>query len=154
MKKLFTVFLIVTFLVPCFALADLPDLSDLSYEELVKLRGMVQRAIWDTDEWQSVTVPAGVYRIGDEIPAGHWTIQTSVYSLVAIHYGKKLTEPGTEIDYSTSLYDCIITLDLERKNELHQIDIILKEGNYISFSGEVIFYPYNGKLNFTFNKGN
>ena len=153
MKKLITIVLILALLLPAAASADVPDVSGLSFDELISLRGAVMRAMWASDEWQSVKVPGGVYQIGVDIPEGHWTIQTPSHSLVYIYYGTQLTEPGTEVEFSSSLYNTVITLDLEMTSCLHQIDIILTEGNYISFSGEVIFYPYTGKLDFTFNRG-
>ena len=74
MKKLLCL-LFVLVLLPVVSLSDLPDISGLSYEELVQLRDCINLAIWNSEEWQEVTVPPGLWKIGDDIPAGHWTIR-------------------------------------------------------------------------------
>ena len=53
------------------------DLSGMSYDELVILKDRIDKTIWDSQEWQEVTVPQGLYKIGEDIPAGKWTILAS-----------------------------------------------------------------------------
>ncbi len=53
------------------------DLSGMSYEELVVLKDRINLAMWECDEWQEVTVPEGVWTVGEDIPAGHWTIRAA-----------------------------------------------------------------------------
>ncbi len=50
------------------------DLQGLSFNELLALREQINLAIWNSNEWQCVEVPAGNYTIGIDIPAGYWTI--------------------------------------------------------------------------------
>ena len=150
MKRFLSLFLLLV-LLPVVSLADLPDISGLSFDELIELRGKIMWAIWACDEWKEVKVPAGVYKIGEDIPAGRWNIQTSSHSLISIKYGKELNDPETDIDNSTMIWGENITLDLDKPQYPHFVDITLKEGNYISFSGEVLFYPYNGKHKLDFN---
>ena len=76
MKKLITVILILALILPVAALADLPDLSGLSFNELVQLRDQLNLAIWNSQEWQ-VTVPIGVWKVGEDIPVGKWTIRAA-----------------------------------------------------------------------------
>ena len=64
MKKLLTIILILALAVPAAALADLPDISSLSYDELIQLKDQLNLAIWNSQEWQEVEVPAGTYQIG------------------------------------------------------------------------------------------
>ncbi|MBQ6364680.1 MAG: hypothetical protein IJH81_05860 [Lachnospiraceae bacterium] len=51
------------------------DLSGMSYEELAELKDQISLAMWDSEEWQEVTVPQGTWIVGEDIPAGHWTIK-------------------------------------------------------------------------------
>ena len=76
MKRFFCLLFVLVFL-PLVSLADLPDLSGLSFDELVLLRDQLNLAIWNSKEWQEVKVPIGVWKIGDDIPVGKWTISAA-----------------------------------------------------------------------------
>lgn len=68
MKKLLCAVLILC-LVPMISLAEI-DLSGLSTEELMDLNKAVIMEIFSRDDFQLVTVPAGTYKVGEDIPAG------------------------------------------------------------------------------------
>ena len=74
MKKLLTIILILALVVPAAAFADLPDISNLSYDELIQLKDSINIAMWNSQEWQEVTVPIGVWVVGEDIPIAHWSI--------------------------------------------------------------------------------
>ena len=89
MKKLILLLLVLALLpVGCFA--DLPDISGLSFDELIQLNRQVRQALWASDEWKEVKVPAGVYKIGEDIPSGQWSIQAPSGSYVYIAYGTNI----------------------------------------------------------------
>lgn len=79
MKKLISVFLILC-MIPCICFASSPtkaseiDLSGLSFVELSSLRDRILKEMWESYEWQEVTVQQGIYTVGVEIPAGEWDI--------------------------------------------------------------------------------
>ena len=75
MKKLITVILLLALLLPAAALAELPDISGLSYDELVQLKDQINLAIWNSQEWQEVTVPQGEWIVGEDIPVGQWIVK-------------------------------------------------------------------------------
>ena len=150
MKRLITILLILALLLPAAALADLPDISGLSFEELGRLLTNVKKAIWASEEWKEVKVPAGVYKIGEDIPAGHWSIQAPSGDYVVIFYGSELDATGTGIEDEFCEYWGSISGD-STDNSLHQLDIILAEGHFIEFRNAVYFYPYVKKLDFSFN---
>lgn len=77
MKKLLTIILILVLALPALALADLPDISSLTYDELVELKNQINLAMWNSQKWQEVTVPVGVWTIGEDIPVGKWRIAVS-----------------------------------------------------------------------------
>lgn len=132
------------------------DLSGMSYDELVALKDQINLAMWQSDEWQEVEVPQGVWLVGEDIPAGHWSIKTDA-SWASINIGTKLDETGKSIDYmdsrfvryeqvsspSSSIYD--------PKSDKTEVDFDLTDGTYVVIEyGSVIFTPYSGKpaLNF------
>ena len=160
MKKLIALLLILALALPALALADLPDISGLSFDELVQLREQVNIAIMQQKEFQNVEVPAGVYEIGKDIPAGHWTITPAPNSYVAFWYGDKLNDSGTDAGYGWDIingYNGIISTKTNKDgswknpNDAHWIDIVLKEGWYIRTGGTIYISTYVGKPDLGFN---
>lgn len=82
MKKLVSFFLTALLLFSA-ASADPVDLSGLSFDELVALRDQINLAIWNSQEWQEVTVPAGIWQVGKDIPAGHWSIRVAAEKIIS-----------------------------------------------------------------------
>ena len=149
MKKLISFVLILALLLPAVALADLPDLSGLSFDELGQLISQAKRALWACPEWQQVEVPAGIYQIGEDIPAGHWSIQVPSGEYVYYAYGSQTDRTGTKIDDDfTDIFGAISGDATD--HALHQLDVIFEDGNYFEIRGTCYFYPYVKKLNFTF----
>lgn len=146
--KRFLCLLVGLALVPLFAFADYencPDVSGLSYLELMYMHGCVNRALWACEEWTKVEVPSGVYKIGDEIPAGRWTITpTASDDFYTIHYGTKLNRTETGID-SDSIVDSWNISSNYSDSMRHRLDITLEEGYYIDLGHKSTFAPYTGK---------
>ena len=143
MKRLICL-LFVLALFPVYSLADLPDISGLSYDELVQLKDQINLAMWNSKEWQEVTVPGGLYKVGEDIPEGHWTIRAlppkGYYNVV---YFDKINEYGTDPDWGFSGWNGLLSaLDDDR---LHYIDLDMKSGMYFKCGGPVVFTPYSGK---------
>ena len=134
-----------------FAHADTFDLSGLSFDELVALKDQINLAIWKSQEWQEVTVPQGVWLVGEDIPAGHWTIKTNA-SYAHITLGTALDETGKDIDIWKSYFYHGESINSQNykyfdpTSNKSEIDFDLKAGTYIIIdSGSVIFTPYAGK---------
>ena len=151
MKKLITIILIMALILPAAALADLPDISGLTYDELVKLKDQINLAMWNSQEWQEVTVPIGVWKVGEDIPVGHWSISLSPDASgrwAKIIYCDKLDASGQD---AANRFDCDIYsyLDVaapENDRYAHVIDIDLQPNTYIIIgNGSVVFTPYSGK---------
>lgn len=158
--KRFLCCLFALVLLPVVSLADLPDLSGLSYDELVQLREQVNLAIWQCPEWKNVEVSSGVYEIGKDIPSGYWTITPAPNSYMAFWYGNKLNASGTDAGYGWDTVNGFNGILSTRKNkdgswkhpdERHQLDIVLEDGWYIRFEGTIYFTPYIGKPDLGFN---
>ena len=56
----------------------------------------ILEAMWKTKEWQKVEVPAGVYQVGVEIPAGEWTLSNDNYFMVVVGSNLNATKTGVE----------------------------------------------------------
>ena len=145
MKKLIALLLILILAVSSAAAEQDNEFTGLSYIELMGKLGKVQRAMWACDEWTSVDVQAGVYRIGEDIPAGHWSITAAAENdFYTIGYGTKLNATGTGID-DDSLVDWWTLSSDYSSPMLHRLDIILEEGYYIELGHKSTFQPYSGK---------
>ena len=154
MKKLLILFLLLVLLAGS-AAADPIDLSDMSFDELVALRDQLNLAIWNSQEWQEVTVPAGVYRIGKDIPAGHWTIRVvGQNSFVLVSYFDILDDVGKSMSPNAYLFHTIIASPgLSAFGEVNpeSVDIDMMDGWYFKCDGVVVFTPYAGKPDLGFN---
>ena len=148
MKKIFAL-LLALFLLPAFSLADIPDISGLSYDELVQLNNQINLAMWNSEEWQEVTVPPGTYQIGVDIPAGHWTIKPGIdHGYFAVWYFEKPNEFNKPFATFTKYdYTQLATEDWNAFNEeyIHFCDYDMIDGWYFYTEKTVIFTPYTGK---------
>ncbi len=156
MKK--TVIALVVFLalsIPCLALADV-DLSGMTYDELVALKDQLNLAMWQCEEWQEVTVPQGLWVVGEDIPAGHWTIKCSEASSSYITVSDTLDASGKEADYSSKYYYSESVNNpnsdyFKPNSDLTEIDIELSDGLYVQIDfGSAVFTPYTGKASLGF----
>lgn len=153
MKKVVAIIFIVLLSLPLLSLAEVPDISNLTFDELVALKEQLNLAIWNSQEWQEVTVPAGIWTIGEDIPAGYWTV-TPKDAIASFWYGDKLNEAKTDAGYGWD-YNTGVAVTLNGKvnkdgswkypDEQHQISIDMKEGMYVKLKCSYIFTPYIGK---------
>lgn len=149
MKKLVAL-LVLLLVLPVAAQADV-DLSGMTFDELVALSDQINLAIWNSQEWQEVTVPQGLWKVGEDIPEGHWTIKAADGVYAYVNYGNTLETNGKEVSYtSRDYYSERVTSGtyrlFEKGEDILQIDIDAKSGSYIEIeSGDVIFSPYSGK---------
>ena len=126
MKKLFSVILLVC-MIPVFAFAA--DLSDLSFDELIKLRDEINAEIVSRPEWKETEVPAGQWVVGEDIPAGTYSITCATHALVRVW--KKAVN-----DYSNS---GLLFNQAVKKETIGKIS--LEAGWIFDTSGVVIFAP-------------
>ena len=158
MKRLLSVLLLLC-LLPVLSFAYDPDLSSLSFDELISLREQVNLALFNSDGWQSVEVPAGFYQIGIDIPAGHWTITPAPDNRFNLCYADKTNASLSDIGPGWDSINGWNGILSSKKNKdgswrdteyPHSLDLLLTEGWYIRFSGTVIFTPYVGKSDLGF----
>lgn len=156
MKKLLSVVLILLLLIPS-AIAEELDLSKYTFGQLVMLRNLCQMEMMKRDEWQEVTVPVGVWKIGEDIPAGHWNItasKESAYGWGSIEYCDKLDITKKEPDrHNVSIYyhAQVKYPGSNASVEATSIDLELEEGMYLIIEySAMVFTPYTGKPNLGF----
>lgn len=95
MKKLIAIVLALIILISV-AIADF-DISALSFDELLLMSKQVTAEIISRPEWKEVTVPSGQWVVGEDIPAGFYSISPSGkggYIRVRNESGKLLLSQG------------------------------------------------------------
>lgn len=127
------------------------DLSGMSYNELVELKDRINKAIWDSAEWQEVTVPQGIWLVGEDIPAGHWTIKPCDGASTQVIIGTELEENGREVVYDSKRYyrGFVVSPTAHNYKEGQQmqfLDFTFIEGDYVEINiSDAVFTPYSGK---------
>lgn len=126
------------------------DLSGMTYDELVALKDQINLAIWNSNEWQEVEVPKGVYIIGEDIPAGKWTVKAADQINASVYWGDTINDAGTEITFDGELYEYeglySVNYRHYEKGDTTEVTWDLKEGQYfIVDDGIALFTPYSGK---------
>jgi len=149
MKKLLAIVLVLVMMLPLVGTAE-EKYAGMSMSELQAEFTAILQAMWKTDEWQQVKVPAGVYQVGVEIPAGEWTLKSAsdgLLGMVDITIGTKLNEARTEIDG----WGNQIATQMFMQGQTESWTVTLKEGWFVVISmGSVYFtVPVKGE-GFTF----
>lgn len=144
MKK-FVGLVLALILICSFAVAEV-DLTGMTFDELVELRQKVDAAIFASDGWQEVSVPAGIYKIGEDIPAGKWVVTPVKGSTAFIDLGKSIDDNGMEI--ADGFYNETITSESDSYaayNNVREVTLDLQDGTYIEIdNSNVIFTPFKG----------
>lgn len=150
MKKLVCAIAILCMLFS-FACAEI-DLSDMSFDELVELKSKINLAIWNSREWQEVSVPRGVYQVGVDIPAGHWTVRVAKGQRWAyVSWGDKLNDEKEGISYGgkrASVNNLIGNPNhkyFESDGGQAEYSFEVYDGEYIVITyADVVFSPFAG----------
>lgn len=125
--KRFLSLLVLFVLLSVSAVAE-TDLSALSFDDLVSLQRKLSLEIMSRPEWKETTVPAGEYTVGEDIPAGVYSI-TAIEWMAAITYKK----PNAYVK------DSFVISKGESVNKIN-----LPEGTTIVIDHKVIFAPSKG----------
>lgn len=157
MKKILVILILVCMTIT-FACAEDVDLSGMSFDQLVALKDRINLAIWNSSEWQEVTVPQGVWIVGEDIPAGKWTVRCA--DLGRYDYLMKSCEISWGTDYDKSKNSIPIKMRLGKKEiynpnssdykpgQVTEVTIDLEDGNVVvihDMYNKAVFSPYAGK---------
>ena len=150
MKKIIAMILVLVVCIGGCAFAEV-DLSGMTYEELVSLKDQINLAIWNSKEWQEVVVPIGVWEVGKDIPAGHWTVKAAYSTAsVQINWGDYLDDSGQNIRWKGTyeLYNTVYGKEYWGYDEGDptEYSFEVKNGQYIVIeNSSALFTPYSGK---------
>lgn len=137
MKKAISLFLCLVILacvlpVPA---AKAVKISELTFDQLIELRRVLDQEIISRPEWKETIVPAGRYTVGEDIPAGSYSIKLPEgeeyvnFIVFGIEYGNYKDNGGL-------LYN-------EGVREGNSIlgKVTLQSGNVVYISASLIFAP-------------
>lgn len=123
------------------------DLSGLSFDELVALKDQINLAIWNSEEWQEVEVPQGIWEVGADIPAGKYTIKAIGGTYTRVNIGDHTVYDGTTV--AAFVFQSIYATDATYYKEgetLSEWVVELEGGQFVGIeNATAIFTPYNGK---------
>lgn len=128
------------------AFADV-DLSGMTFDELVALKDQINLAIWNSAEWQEVTVPQGIYQVGRQIPPGKWTVICKSNTMGEIEVADSLKENGTNVTFPPKAGKIIYNPEstLYSEGNATEWTVELFDGEYVEISlSSLVFTPYNG----------
>ena len=149
--KRFIAIIVCLLLIVCAAQAEDLDLSGMSFDELVKLKEKLNLAIWNSQTWQEVTVPPGIWEIGADIPAGHWSVRPAAgCGPDYIIYSDTLSSNGHDVEIMGAgfyIMECICDsgAPLYTMEYKTATDIDMKDGFFVRLDCTMIFSPYTGK---------
>lgn len=162
MKKIIACLLVILSLISMGALSESAtpagvDLSGMSFDELIALKDQINLAIWNSEEWQEVTVPQGRWIVGEDIPAGKWTVKCANIGLdnpymafTFISWGEKLDEDG-DISYMDRYGSEFIYNPNSKyygEGAITETTIEFFDGDIVDIgnsNNQAVFMPYTGK---------
>ena len=131
-------------------------LESMSWQELLDLKAAITREQLSRDEWQEVEVPEGVYTVGEDIPAGKWTVSCKTGQLSRIVWGEELDKTGQNIAFSGAYAsDTVYNPDYRAYEEGARTEYTIeaKDGYHIVIEyGPATFQPYTGTPDLGFKK--
>lgn len=159
MKKLSVIVLILALalLLAVPAAATGIDLSALSWDELIALKAEIGKEQMSRDEWQEVEVPQGVWVVGEDIPAGKWTVRCTTGRATMVSWGEKLTENGEDIESWGYLSGWGTAYNPDARSyddgDPTEYTFEAQNGHYIVIEySSATFSPYTGKPDLGFKK--
>jgi len=127
MKKILSLILALC-LMPILALAE--NLNEFTFDQLLILQDMITAEIISRPEWKEVEVPAGEWIVGEDIPAGTYSISCK-QDFAAVDIYKSKGSSRSDKSYMLTKYKYV------GKTEL-------MTGNVVHLSGPVTFAPEKG----------
>ena len=106
------------------------SLTDIPYSGLLRLQRELLELIVSGPDCESVLLPAGIWTVGEDIPAGTWTAVAAERGVTFRHYKDAVT-------YNSNWQSL-----LGRNSRL---DILLKDGWKLEISNPVRFIPANNQ---------
>ncbi len=156
MKRVLCICTVLIIIYSC-AYANDIDLSNMTFTELYELRKQCQLEMMKKSDWQEVTVPQGIWKVGEDIPAGTWTVRCSPEGgahnwTCDIEWGDSFDEETQMLSMWGDRYESIILENPEsayyKKGDPVSCDITVFDGDYIIINTHycpAVFSTYIGK---------
>lgn len=155
MKKSFALFaLALCLVIPSVSCAV--NLSKMSFDDLIDLRRQIELELMNRKDWQEVLVQEGIYEVGVDIPAGHWTIMAADGTTTHVKYGNKRKTDEADIHIgSTNFRDEYLNSpnawNYDMYEDKTQTDIDMENGSFFVVKwSSCVLVPYTGKPYFEF----
>ncbi len=127
-KRAFPAFCLALCLACSSAMADI-DLSAMTIDELKALNQSVVSEIMTRKDFNQVKVPAGIYKVGEDIPAGTYTLLCDEdYTVITVKDSKG--------NYTEKMYA------IEQNEQIGKLELL--NGESIEILSSVVFMPYVG----------
>lgn len=132
MRRLFALVLVFLMMFCSVATAESIDLTALTFEELIALRQEIDMLLFASDEYKDVPVPAGDYVIGEDIPAGTYSLDSDGYAMISVYADASKDLMGMDACHSVGGGETVGKIEL-------------KDGQVIEIQmGSIIFKTYTG----------
>ena len=129
-RKFLSVILTLCLLLPVIALAEV-DLSAMSVDELIALNKAIVMQLMSRKDFKEVPVSAGTYKVGEDIPAGMYTVKAEDDQYVVLYVF------DSNGDYTLKMYTVKADSPIGK--------LVLEDGETVAtVGGSVIFMPYAG----------
>lgn len=155
MKKMFlSIFLSILLAMPSASCAV--NLEAMSFSDLVELRRQIELELMSRKDWKEVLVQEGIYEVGVDIPAGHYTILAADGTFTHVKYGNRRKTDEADIHIgSTNFRDEYLYSPHMSRYDMYkdkvQADIDMETGSYFAVrSSACVLIPYTGKPYFDF----
>ena len=148
MKKLIVLIIALVLLLSSAAAESNNPLADYSLDELLFMRRTLDKVLFNHPDVKSVTVPEGIYKIGEDIPAGDYDIIAVSGEMSSIVYFEHLDPLGyTYKEGEPFQWEIVSNMP---DNDVKSYHFHFDEGNYVRVSlAPAIFTTYTGPK-FTF----
>lgn len=131
MKKIVALLLALMLCLGSFPALAVVDLNEYDQDQLIALRNRINAELLKRGITKKVVVPVGVYIVGEDIPAGSYSIYTASKDWFS---GFRVEDPNGDF----YMYESITEDSFIGK-------VVLKDGYIVEIEYDpVTFYPYQG----------
>ncbi len=125
------------------------DLSSYDFSSLITLKNRLNLMIWNSFAWKRIIIPAGLYQIGKDIPAGNWTIE-SPEEYTRVVYGTNLNKHHMNLSINDAWNQEIENVNYwnyKEGEDLTSVDLAVSEDSYLMINENTCasFSPSAGK---------
>ena len=132
MKKIISLFLVFVILSMPAALAEEIDVKKYSYKQLELIEKAIRHEMMTRPEWKRVTVPVGIWKVGDDIPAGTYSIRATPEGITSVNLWRMAKD-----DYSSNGLILCESVIFDETDLIGKV--IFEEGNVLEISGSPVY---------------